>query len=60
MDKITQNPLKTLYLLRHAKSAWDNSNLSDLDRPLNKRGKDNLPGLANLAKLANYRKSFFS
>ena len=53
MDKITQNPPKTLYLLRHAKSAWDNPNLSDFDRPLNKRGKENLPGLANLAAMLN-------
>jgi len=53
MDKITQNTPKTLYLLRHAKSAWDNPNLSDFDRPLNKRGKENLPGLANLAAMLN-------
>jgi phosphohistidine phosphatase len=30
---------KTLYLLRHAKSSWSDSALSDFDRPLNKRGK---------------------
>lgn len=28
----------TLYLLRHAKSAWGNSNLADIDRPLSPRG----------------------
>lgn len=27
-----------LYLLRHAKSSWDDSRLDDFDRPLNKRG----------------------
>ena len=53
MDKRTQNQQKTLYLLRHAKSAWDNPNLSDFDRPLNKRGKENLPGLANIAAILN-------
>ncbi len=30
--------MKTLYLLRHAKSSWDNSGLSDFERPLNDRG----------------------
>jgi phosphohistidine phosphatase len=30
---------RTLYLLRHAKSSWSDSALSDFDRPLNKRGK---------------------
>ena len=53
MDKTAQNQPKTLYLLRHAKSAWDNPNLSDFDRPLNKRGKENLPGLANIAAILN-------
>lgn len=31
---------KTLLLIRHAKSSWDNADLSDFERPLNKRGKD--------------------
>jgi phosphohistidine phosphatase len=31
--------LKTLYLLRHAKSSWDDSNLADHDRPLAPRGQ---------------------
>jgi phosphohistidine phosphatase len=30
--------MKTLYLLRHAKSSWDDSSLKDFDRPLNERG----------------------
>lgn len=30
--------MKTLYLLRHAKSSWDDPRLSDHDRPLNQRG----------------------
>lgn len=30
--------MKRLYLLRHAKSSWDNPELSDFDRPLNSRG----------------------
>lgn len=30
--------MKTLYLMRHAKSSWENSGLTDFDRPLNERG----------------------
>lgn len=30
--------MKTLILLRHAKSSWNDPDLSDFDRPLNKRG----------------------
>lgn len=35
--------MKTLYLIRHAKSSWKQPNLTDHDRPLNKRGKANAP-----------------
>lgn len=31
--------MKTLYLLRHAKSSWDDPGLSDHDRPLAPRGR---------------------
>jgi phosphohistidine phosphatase len=31
--------LKTQFLIRHAKSSWDDTALSDKDRPLNDRGK---------------------
>jgi len=31
--------MRQLYLLRHAKSCWDDPSLDDFDRPLNKRGK---------------------
>jgi phosphohistidine phosphatase len=30
--------MKTLFLLRHAKSSWDDSALNDFERPLNERG----------------------
>lgn len=30
--------MKTLYLVRHAKSDWENENISDMNRPLNERG----------------------
>ena len=35
--------MKTLYLVRHAKSSWNNANLSDHDRPLNHRGERDAP-----------------
>ena len=31
--------MKTLLILRHAKSSWESTELSDHDRPLNDRGK---------------------
>lgn len=35
--------MKTLLLIRHAKSSWDNPGVSDFDRPLNDRGKHDAP-----------------
>lgn len=35
--------MKTLYLLRHAKSSWDDPSLKDFDRPLNHRGQKAAP-----------------
>ena len=32
--------MKTLHLIRHAKSSWEDSRLSDLKRPLSERGKN--------------------
>ena len=34
--------MKTIYLVRHAKSSWKDTSLSDFDRPLNKRGKNDV------------------
>lgn len=31
--------MKTLYLLRHAKSSWGDASLPDIERPLNARGE---------------------
>jgi phosphohistidine phosphatase len=38
--------MKTLLLVRHAKSSWDNNLLSDFDRTLNDRGKRDAPAMA--------------
>ena len=35
--------MKTLFILRHAKSSWKYPELSDYDRPLNSRGKRDAP-----------------
>lgn len=40
--------MKTLYILRHAKSSWDNSDLADFDRPLNERGLEAAPFMGNV------------
>jgi len=35
--------MKSLTLVRHAKSSWSDPDLADFDRPLNKRGRRDLP-----------------
>lgn len=40
--------MKTIILVRHAKSDWGNPDLSDFDRPLNKRGSRDAPFMADL------------
>lgn len=35
--------MKSLVLMRHAKSSWDHPDLSDLERPLNPRGERDAP-----------------
>ncbi|MCI0394718.1 MAG: histidine phosphatase family protein [Chloroflexi bacterium] len=42
--------MKTLLILRHAKSSWDNARLADHDRPLNKRGKEDAPRMGRLIR----------
>lgn len=37
--------MKTLHLLRHAKSSWKNTGLADYERGLNKRGRRNAPAM---------------
>ena len=40
--------MKTLLLMRHAKSSWDNNDLADFDRPLNGRGRHDAPRMGRL------------
>ena len=46
--------MKTLFILRHAKSSWDNFSLADFDRPLNQRGLESAPLIGELI----YEKQF--
>lgn len=40
--------MRTLYLVRHAKSSWADPGMPDHDRPLNERGLRNAPFMAQL------------
>jgi len=40
--------MKTVYIVRHAKSSWKQPELSDFERPLNKRGKNDAPFMGKL------------
>ena len=42
--------MKTLFLLRHAKSSWTDPGLDDSERPLNKRGLENAPTMGQRFK----------
>jgi phosphohistidine phosphatase len=42
--------MKTLLILRHAKSSWNDSTLDDHERPLNKRGLKDGPRIGKLVR----------
>jgi phosphohistidine phosphatase len=42
--------MKTLLLVRHAKSSWDNIGQDDKERPLNERGKKDAPEMGKRLK----------
>ena len=42
--------MKSLLILRHAKSSWKHPELPDYDRPLNKRGKNDAPQMGRLIR----------
>lgn len=42
--------MKTLIIVRHAKSSWDDGSMDDFDRPLNERGKKDAPEMAGRLK----------
>ncbi|MDH3274067.1 MAG: histidine phosphatase family protein [Gammaproteobacteria bacterium] len=49
--------MKTLTLVRHAKSSWHDTDLSDRERPLNKRGIRDAPIMGRRAVEAGIRPS---
>jgi len=49
--------MKTLTLVRHAKSSWKDSRLTDRERPLNKRGERNAPMMGRRVVEAGIRPS---
>lgn len=42
--------MKRLYVMRHAKSSWDNAALADFERPLNDRGRDAAPFIGSFMR----------
>ncbi|HUE86888.1 MAG TPA: histidine phosphatase family protein [Vicinamibacterales bacterium] len=42
--------MKTLLILRHAKSSWHDSSLDDRERPLNARGRRDAPRMGDLLR----------
>jgi phosphohistidine phosphatase len=40
--------MKRLFVMRHAKSSWNDANLADFDRPLNDRGLEAAPFMGRL------------
>lgn len=49
--------MKTLTILRHAKSSWDNRGLPDQQRPLSRRGEKDAPTMARRINDAGIRPS---
>jgi phosphohistidine phosphatase len=40
--------MKKLFIIRHAKSSWDQPELKDIDRPLNDRGEQDAPKMGEV------------
>ena len=47
--------MKTLIIIRHAKSSWANIGEKDFDRPLNERGKKDAPEMAEKLLVSNIK-----
>jgi len=46
--------MRSVMIIRHAKSSWKDSSLDDFDRPLNKRGKNDAPEMGKRLKKLGY------
>lgn len=51
--------MKTLVIVRHAKSSWDNMDQEDIERPLNDRGKKDAPEMAKRLKAKGVKADVF-
>ena len=49
-SEVNLTRLKTVLILRHAKSSWSDPALDDHERPLNKRGRRDAPRMGELAR----------
>ena len=47
-----------LFILRHAKSSWATSGISDAQRSLNERGLNDLPKIAKAMSVRNFRPEY--
>lgn len=50
MITFDKSAMKTLYIVRHAKSSWADPGQADFDRPLNDRGKKDAPRMGKRLK----------
>ena len=46
--------MKTLFIMRHAKSSWAETDLADFDRPLNDRGRRDAPFMGTVMRENGY------
>lgn len=51
--------MKTIYIIRHAKSSWKNPDTKDLDRPLNSRGERDAPEMGRRLALQRITADLF-
>ena len=56
-DRTSVLDMKTLTLLRHAKSSWKDTSILDRERPLNRRGQRDAPVIAERISEAGIRPS---
>jgi len=47
--------MRTIYLIRHAKSSWGDEDLDDFERPLNDRGRNDAPEMGRRLKHAGVK-----
>ena len=50
--------MKTLYIVRHAKSSWKHKSLNDFERPLRKKGMDDLHTIIGALKEKDVKPDF--